>query len=96
MDERQVRLVGCFLAIFPELRIDEITKATSTSVETWDSVAGVALLAAVEEEFGISIEVENLAMFNSYDGFLTYLQEVESRGPISIDREAVGRAASKS
>jgi hypothetical protein len=50
----------------------------------------------VEEEFGISIEVENLAMFNSYDGFLTYLQEVESRGPISIDREAVGRAASKS
>jgi len=78
MDEKQVRLAGCFLTVFPGLHGEEITKASSTSLEDWDSVAGVALLAVVEEEFGISIEVDDLERFNSFQGFLQYLQETEA------------------
>jgi acyl carrier protein len=79
MDKMQARLAGCFMAVFPELSADEITEASSTSVQSWDSVAGVTLLAVVEEEFGISIEIDDLARFNSFKGFLDYLQAAENR-----------------
>jgi acyl carrier protein len=75
MDEKQARLAGCFSAVFPELSADEITKASTTSVQNWDSVAGVTLLAVVEEDFGISIEIDDLTKFDSFAGFLSYLQQ---------------------
>jgi acyl carrier protein len=80
MDDNQVRLAGCFLEVFPELSSDKIAEASSISVQNWDSVAGVTLLAAVEEEFGIIIEDDDLARFNSFKGFLSYLQEIENGG----------------
>ncbi len=89
MDDRQMRLAGCFLAVFPELKTDEITDACSDSVQNWDSVAGVALLAAVEEEFGISIEVDDLTRFNSFKGFLDYLKEAEDEGRAASEGEAI-------
>jgi acyl carrier protein len=85
MDEKEIRLAECFLAVFPELSTDEVTKACSTSVQSWDSVAGVTLLAVVEEEFGISIEVEDLARFDSFKGILSYLQEAGRRRQRSSD-----------
>jgi acyl carrier protein len=78
MDDKQVRLAGCFLAVFPELSFDSITEASSMSVQSWDSVAGVTLLSVVEEEFGITIEDDDLARFNSFNGFLNYLQQTEN------------------
>jgi acyl carrier protein len=75
MDEMERRLAACFSAVLPDLAPDEIGQATSTSVEGWDSVATVTLLTVVEEEFGISIDDENPARFNSFRNILTYLQE---------------------
>jgi acyl carrier protein len=83
MDKQQMRLVECFSRVFPELSTEEITEATSTSVEAWDSVSGVTLFVEVEEEFGISIEVDDLARFNSFDGFMSYLQEIESNKEVT-------------
>jgi acyl carrier protein len=88
MDEKQMRLAGCFLAVFPELSSDRIMEASSISVQNWDSVAGVTLLTVVEEEFGIIIEDDDFARFNSFKGFLNYLQETENGGNISDDRDA--------
>lgn len=76
MDEQEKRLASCFLAVFPELSWDEITLASSTTVADWDSVAVVTLLAVVEEEFELSIEVEDPARFDSFQRFLDYLREV--------------------
>jgi acyl carrier protein len=78
MDDKQVRLAGCFLAVFPELSLDKITEASSMSVQNWDSVAGVTLLSVVEEEFGITIEDDDLARFNSFNELLIYLQQTEN------------------
>ena len=75
MGDSRERLANCFLAVFPNLHGEEINNATSTTVQGWDSVAGVTLLAVVEEEFGISIEDNDLTRFNSFHGFLSYLQE---------------------
>ena len=75
MDGQEARLTDCFLAVFPELAANEIVQASSSSVPSWDSVTTVTLLAVVEEEFGISIEVDDLAKFDSFKGILGYLQE---------------------
>ncbi len=85
MDDKEARLASCFQAVFPELNADEITVATSDSVANWDSVAGVTLLAVVEEEFCISIESDDLAAFSSFDGFLSYLTAREQDERLSRD-----------
>ncbi|MGB7727498.1 MAG: acyl carrier protein [Candidatus Acidiferrum sp.] len=79
MDEQQRRLVNCFCAVFPELSEEEITQASSATVPSWDSVAVVTLFAVIEEEFGISIEEDDPARFESFQQFLSYLQESERK-----------------
>lgn len=74
MDEQQRRLANCFCAVFPELSDNEILQASSTTVQSWDSVAVVTLIAVIEEEFGISIEEDNPAEFESFQQILSYLQ----------------------
>jgi acyl carrier protein len=76
MDQQEARLMECFLSVFPELGPDEIAHASPASVQSWDSVTTVTLLAVVEEEFGISIEIDDLTKFDSFKGILNYLQEV--------------------
>lgn len=75
MDEQQRRLANCFSIVFPELSPDEIMQASSSTVHGWDSVAIVTLLAVIEEEFGISVEEDDPAKFDSFQRILTYLQD---------------------
>ena len=79
MDEQQRRLANCFCAVFPELSSEEIIHASSATVQSWDSVAVVTLLTVIEEEFGISIEEDDPAKFDSFQRILSYLQEAESK-----------------
>ena len=85
MDEQQRRLVNCFAAVFPELSYTEIVGASSATVKSWDSVAVVTLLTVIEEEFGISIEEDDPARFDSFQQILAYLLEVEKTTPKSSD-----------
>lgn len=80
MDELRERLTDCFLAVFPDLARSAVSESTSLTVPAWDSVAGVTLLAVVEEEFGIVIEVPDLSALTSYEGYFTYLQSEGSSG----------------
>jgi acyl carrier protein len=75
MDELQTRLANCFCAVFPELSSEEIIYASSATVQNWDSVAVVTLLTVIEEEFGISIDEDDPAKFDSFQRILGYLQE---------------------
>jgi len=75
MDEMEKRLAACFSAVLPDLSPEEIRQASPTSVEGWDSVATVTLLAVVEEEFGITIDEEDPARFDSFKNILAYLQQ---------------------
>lgn len=74
MDNARARLTSCFLAVFPELTSDQVASASSATVLSWDSVAGVTLLAVVEEEFGIPLESDDLSRVSSFEGLLTYLE----------------------
>jgi acyl carrier protein len=84
MDEKEMRLAKCFSAVFPELSAAEITQASATRVQSWDSVTIVTLVAVVEEEFGISIEVDDPAKFDSFKGILNFLDEAGTCGQSSI------------
>lgn len=75
MDELQQRLANCFSAVFPELSGEQVIHASSATVPTWDSVAVITLLTVIEEEFGISIEEDDPAKFDSFQRILGYLQE---------------------
>ena len=74
MADLQSHLVGCVSAVFPSLSPEEIPRASSTTVEAWDSVATATLMALVEEEFGIQVALEDLPRFVSFQEILAYLQ----------------------
>jgi acyl carrier protein len=79
MDEQLERLANCFCAVFPELSRADILHASPATVASWDSVAVVTLLTVIEEEFGISIEEDDPAKFDSFQHMLSYLQEAERK-----------------
>jgi acyl carrier protein len=76
MNETRRRLAECFSAVFPELAADEIVHANTASVQRWDSVGGITLLTAVEEEFGITFDLKDLEKFDSFERILARLQEI--------------------
>ena len=73
MSEPRARLAACFAAVFPDLPAAEIPSATPMTVAAWDSIANVTLLAVVEEEFGITVDPEDLERLTSFDALLDYL-----------------------
>jgi acyl carrier protein len=73
MDEHRARLMKCFAAVFPDLPAAEIAEATPERVPAWDSVANVTLLAVVEEEFGLTVDVDDLETLVSFEAMLDYL-----------------------
>lgn len=75
MDDTRDRLVKCFLAVFPSLSTADIARASVSNTEVWDSVASVTLLATIEEEFGIELEIQDLAELISFEKILDYLHQ---------------------
>jgi acyl carrier protein len=69
MTDAAQRLVDCFAAVFPNLPADQLPAATAETVAEWDSVAQVTLIAAVEEEFGISIDPNAYGSLVSFQAF---------------------------
>jgi len=80
MDDVRTRLTRCFLGVFPDLTPEQAAHASPETVAAWDSVASVTLLTLLEEEFGVSIDVEDLAQFTSFENLQTYLQKRTEAG----------------
>jgi len=77
MADLQSRLIDCFSGVFPMLAADEIPRASTTTVEAWDSIATATLMAVMEEQFGIQVAPEDLDRFVSFREILAYLQSRE-------------------
>lgn len=75
MSDVRDRLKRCFSAVFPELRSDELERASPSSVATWDSLATVTLIAVVEEEFGVAPPVAELDQGISFELLVVTLEE---------------------
>ena len=80
MNTARERLAKCFVAVFPELKFEEVQFASTLTVKSWDSVAAVTLVSTIEEEFGIEINPDALEELVSFERVLAYLQN-EKRIP---------------
>jgi len=73
MDDMQTRLKRCFAAVFPGLDDAAIEKASISTVSNWDSIAGVTLMAVIEEEFCVALPVDRIGDFTSFELLRDYL-----------------------
>lgn len=73
MSDTEQRLVRCFQAVFPDLSANDVTRASASSLAAWDSVATVTLAAALEEEFNVQFELEEIEKMNSFQNCLNVL-----------------------
>ena len=69
----QQRLVRCFQAVFPDVSESEALRASTLRIAAWDSVATVTLAAALEEEFAMQFEPEEIENMNSFESCLSLL-----------------------
>ena len=74
MDSIRQRLENCFTAVFPALEKAHIDRADMASVEGWDSVATVTLMAVIQEEFGMEFSADELGLLISFDSILNVLK----------------------
>jgi len=74
MPELDERLTRCFASVFPAVSPDQIHAASVESVPGWDSLAAVTLIAVLEQEFDIQIDLMELPELTSYQAVRDYLQ----------------------
>jgi acyl carrier protein len=74
MPELDDRLTRCFASVFPALPPDQIHAASVESVPAWDSLAAVTLIAVLEQEFNIQIDLMEMPELTSYQAVRDYLQ----------------------
>ena len=73
MSDTSTRLQKCFTDLFPRLSRAEIEKASTENVREWDSVAMVSLVSLIEEEFGITVEFEDMETLTSFEQIVAHL-----------------------
>jgi acyl carrier protein len=87
--ETQHRLIRCFRAVFPELSSDhEALHASASSLAAWDSLQTVILAAAVEEEFVVQVEPEEIERLTSFESYLNWLSQ-DSRPAVPSASERI-------
>jgi acyl carrier protein len=75
MSDQRNRLIRCFAAVFPTLTSQEILVTSVGSVGVWDSLATVKLVAVIEEEFNVQIDLSDPSRLDSFAAFENYLRQ---------------------
>lgn len=79
MDETQSKLARCFAALFPKLSADEIPLASQEKLSDWDSLASLTLMGLIEEEFGRTLDYEDLEKLTSFVAIVEYLERAQGK-----------------
>jgi acyl carrier protein len=75
MDERDDHLMRCFASAFPSATRDEIRAAkTFDAIPGWDSLRMVNLLAVLDDEFGVQIDLAEVLDLQPFDAVKRLLQ----------------------
>jgi len=80
MSELENRLIRCFSSVFPVLMPEEIRVASADSLAAWNSLSAVTLVAVVEQEFSVQIDLLDLPELDSFEAFQTHLLRLTARG----------------
>lgn len=94
MDELEDRLVRCFSSVFPGLTTEQIHTASAESLSAWDSLASVTLVAVLQQEYEIQINLMDLAELVSFEAVQKYIrkhklcsEELGATNGVTIERE---------
>jgi acyl carrier protein len=69
------KLQDIFRAVFELPESADVTRVRQISERKWDSLAHVSLVAAIESEFGISIDAADALRMTSYQATALLLEE---------------------
>lgn len=75
MNNLDARLAKCFVAVFPALKPEDAPRASVSTLQHWDSVASVTLFTLIEEEFGVTLDMDALDEFSSFQNIRTHIQK---------------------
>ena len=74
MDDRDDHLMRCFASAFPSATPDEIRTAKRfDAIPGWDSLRMVNLLAVLDDEFGVQIDLPEVLELEPFDAVKRYL-----------------------
>jgi acyl carrier protein len=73
MDDLDGRLIRCFSSVYPDLTEDQIRTAGPEFLAAWDSLTAVTLIAVVEEEFGLQINLMDLPEQVTFDAVRKFI-----------------------
>ena len=80
MSKDDDRLIHCFASVFPGATGDEIRTGKFDAITGWDSLRGVMLLAILDEEFGVQMDLPELLELGTFESMKQYLLQ---RGMVS-------------
>ena len=68
------RLKRCFTSTFPSATNSEIESERVDNLPGWYSLRGVTLLAVLDEEFGLQLDLDELLTLGTYDAVREHLE----------------------
>lgn len=71
----ETRLQAIFRAVFEVPQSRDVTTVRQISEKSWDSLAHATLVAAIESEFGISIDISDALEMTSFEATKEILSE---------------------
>jgi len=76
LDDRDDLLMRCFAAAFPSATRDEIrTAKTFDAIPGYDSLRMINLLAVLDDEFGVQIDLLDVLELEPFDAVKRYLSQ---------------------
>lgn len=79
-DRDDAHLMRCFQAVFPIATPDEIRAAkTFDAIPGWDSLRMVNLLAVLDDEFGLQLDLPELLELEPFEAVKRHLSQRGSR-----------------
>jgi len=74
-DDISQKLTQIFQLVFELPDNTDMSKIRRINVARWDSLANVTLVTALESEFGIKLDAQDIERLTSYQGTMLLVQE---------------------
>jgi acyl carrier protein len=69
------RLVRCISSVLPTLTDQEIRAVSIEQMADADSLSAVTLVALIDDEFSVDVDLEGLLACGTFQGILRYLRD---------------------
>jgi acyl carrier protein len=86
MDKLDERLMHCFSSVFPEMNDEGIRSADVVHLADVDSLAAVTLVALIDEEFGVDMDLEGLLSLGNFEAVRQALLEYGTPSVLAGDQ----------